>query len=111
MEAKAIARHVRISPTKVRKVTEVVKGKPVEEALNLLEFMPQHSAKVVTKVIRSAVSNADQDPGLDVDSLWVSNIFVNEGPMMKRFRPRAMGRATRILKRTSHITVTLAERE
>jgi len=111
MEAKAIAKYIRISPTKVRKVAKVVKGRPVEDALNLLEFMPQHAAKVVTKVIRSAVSNADQDVGLDVDSLMVSNIFVNEGPMLKRFRARAMGRATRILKRTSHITVTLAERE
>jgi len=111
MEAKAIAKHIRISPTKVRKVAKVVKGRPVEDALNVLEFMPQSSAKVITKVIRSAVSNADQDPGLDVDSLLVSNIFVNEGPSLKRFRPRAMGRATRILKRTSHITVTLAEKE
>jgi large subunit ribosomal protein L22 len=111
MEAKAIAKYIRISPTKVRKVAKVAKGRPVEDALNLLEFMPQHAAKVVTKVIRSAVSNADQDVGLDVDSLMVSNIFVNEGPMLKRFRARAMGRATRILKRTSHITVTLAERE
>ena len=111
MEAKAIAKYIRISPTKVRKVAKVVRGRPVEDALNLLEFMPQYSARVITKVIRSAVSNADQAPGLDVDSLLISNILVNKGPTLKRFRARAMGRATPVLKRTSHITVTLAERE
>ncbi|MBW2195020.1 MAG: 50S ribosomal protein L22 [Deltaproteobacteria bacterium] len=111
MKAKAIAKHVRISPTKVRKVAKAVKGKPVEDALNLLGFMPQRSAKILTKVVRSAVANADQEPDVDVDSLSISNISVNEGPTLKRFKPRAMGRASRILKRTSHITVVLAEEE
>jgi len=111
MKAKAIAKHIRISPTKVRKVAKAVKGKPVEDALNLLDFMPQRSAKILTKVVRSAVANADQEPDVDVDSLSISNISVNEGPTLKRFKPRAMGRASRILKRTSHITVVLAEEE
>ncbi len=109
MESKAIAKYVRISPTKVRKVAVAVSGKPVEEALNLLGFMPQRSAKILAKVIRSAVANADQKPEIDVDSLSISSIAVNQGPTLKRFRPRAMGRATKILKRTSHITVVLAE--
>ena len=105
----AKARHVRISPTKVRKVAVAVKGRPVEEALNLLGFMPQRSAKILAKVIRSAVANADQKEEIDVDSLSISTIAVNQGPSLKRFRARAMGRASRILKRTSHITVVLAE--
>ena len=109
MEVKSIARFIRISPTKVRKVAVAVKGKPVEEALNVLGFMPQRSARILAKVIRSAVANADQQPEIDVDSLSISSIAVNQGPTLKRFRPRAMGRANRILKRTSHITVVLAE--
>ena len=109
MQVKAVAKYVRISPTKVRKVARAIKGKPVEDALNLLSYMPQRSAKILVKVIRSAVANADQNPDVDVDSLSVSSIAVDQGPSLKRFRPRAMGRATRILKRTSHITIELAE--
>jgi large subunit ribosomal protein L22 len=109
MQVKAVAKYVRISPTKVRKVARAIKGKPVEDALNLLSYMPQRSAKILVKVIRSAVANADQNPDVDVDSLSISSIAVDQGPSLKRFRPRAMGRATRILKRTSHITIELAE--
>jgi large subunit ribosomal protein L22 len=109
MQVKAVAKYVRISPTKVRKVARAIKGKPVEDALNLLNYMPQRSAKILVKVIRSAVANADQNPDVDVDSLSISSIAVDQGPSLKRFRPRAMGRATRILKRTSHITIELAE--
>lgn len=109
MEVKAIARYVRISPTKVRRVARTVKGRPVEDALNALGFMPQRSSKVLGKIIRSAVANADQASDIDVDNLSIANIIVNQGPSLKRFRPRAMGRASRILKRTSHITVVLAE--
>jgi large subunit ribosomal protein L22 len=109
MEAKAVARYVRISPTKVRKVARAVKGKSVEDGLSVLGFMPQRSAKLLGKIIRSAVANADQKPDIEVDNLCIANIVVNQGPSLKRFRPRAMGRATRILKRTSHITVVLAE--
>ncbi len=110
MEAKAVAKYTRIAPTKVRKVARAVKGMLVEDALNLLACMPQRSAKILGKVIRSAVANADQKPDIDVDSLSISNIIVNQGPSLKRFRARAMGRATRILKRTSHISVVLEER-
>ncbi len=109
MRVRAIAKYVRISPTKVRKVAMPIKGKPVEDALSVLGFMPQRSAKILGKVIRSAVANADQKSDIDVDNLAIENIVVNQGPTMKRFRPRAMGRATRILKRSSHITVVLAE--
>jgi len=109
MEVKAVAKYVQISPTKVRKVAKAVKGRPVEDALAALGFMPQRSAKILGKVIRSAVANADQKPDIEVDNLSVANIVVNQGPSLKRFRPRAMGRSTRILKHTSHITVVLAE--
>ncbi|MDY6837964.1 MAG: 50S ribosomal protein L22 [Thermodesulfobacteriota bacterium] len=109
MEVRAIAKYVRISPTKVRKVARAIKGSRVEDALNALGFMPQRSADILAKVIRSAVANADQKPDLDVDTLSISSIVVDQGPSLKRFRPRAMGRATRILKRTSHITVVLVE--
>ena len=109
MDVKAVAKFVRISPTKVRKTARVVKGRRVEEALNLLGFMPQRSARILGKVIRSAVANADQKPDVEVDNLSIHNVVVNQGPTLKRFRPRAMGRANRILKRTSHITVILSE--
>ncbi|MBW1676736.1 MAG: 50S ribosomal protein L22 [Deltaproteobacteria bacterium] len=109
MEVKTVARYVRISSTKVRKVARAVKGKPVEDGLSALGFMPHRSARVLGKIIRSAVANAEQKPDIEVDNLSIANIVVNQGPSLKRFRPRAMGRATRILKRTSHITVVLAE--
>jgi large subunit ribosomal protein L22 len=109
MHIRAIAKYTRISSTKVRKVAMAVKGRPVEDALSILGFMPQRSAKILGKVIRSAVANADQKPDIDVDNLSIASIVINQGPTLKRFRPRAMGRATKILKRTSHITVVLAE--
>ena len=110
MDVKATAKFIRIAPTKVRKILETVKGRPVEDALNNLKFMPQKAASKLDKVIRSAVANADQNPDFDVDSLFVRNILVDQGTSLKRFRPRAQGRAYRILKRTSHITVILSER-
>ncbi|HID29129.1 MAG TPA: 50S ribosomal protein L22 [Desulfobacterales bacterium] len=109
MEVRAVGKFVRISPAKVRKVARSVKHKPVGDALSVLGFMPQRSAGVLGKIIRSAVANANQKPDIEVDNLTIANIVVNQGPSLKRFRPRAMGRATRILKRTSHITVVLAE--
>ncbi|MEJ2638687.1 MAG: 50S ribosomal protein L22 [Desulfosarcinaceae bacterium] len=109
MEAKAITKYVRISPFKVRKLTGVVKDKPVETALNSLKFMPQKAAAIVSKTIRSAVANAEQNMNLDVDDLIVRNLIVDQGPSLKRFKARARGRGSRILKRTSHITVILAE--
>lgn len=109
MEAKAIARYIRISPQKARLVADVVRGQDVGKALNTLRFMPKKGARILRKVIESAVANAAQNQAIDVDTLFVKTIYVDGGPMLKRMRPRAMGRANRILKRTSHITVVLDE--
>jgi len=109
MEVRAVAKYMRISPTKVRKVIGAVKGKPVAQALNALKFMPQKSAFLLAKTIRSAVANADHNTSIDIDHLIVYNITADVGPTLKRFKARARGRGTRILKRTSHITVILAE--
>jgi large subunit ribosomal protein L22 len=109
IEVKAVSRFVRISPQKVRALTDAVKGKPVETALDALKFMPQRAAGVVEKAMRSAVANADSQYNLDVDNLVVRNVIADQGPMLKRFRARARGRGTRILKRTAHVTVILAE--
>ena len=92
MEVKATAKYMRISAQKVRKIVGSVKGKPVEAGLNALKFMPQKSAGMVEKILRSAVANADQNEEMDVDSLVIKNIIVNEGPTLKRFRARARGR-------------------
>jgi large subunit ribosomal protein L22 len=109
MEVKAVLKYVRISPRKVRMLTDAIKGKPVETAMNMLKFMPQKAAGIVEKVIRSAAANAEANNSMDVDNLVVRNLMVDQGPTLKRFRARARGRGTRILKRTSHITVVLAE--
>ena len=109
MEAKALARFIRISPQKARLVADLVRGKDVESALNTLRFMPKKGARISRKVIESALANAGQNDSIDVDTLYIKSIYVDGGPMLKRIRPRAMGRATRILKRTSHITVVLDE--
>jgi large subunit ribosomal protein L22 len=109
MEVKASAKYMRISPRKVHKLVGAVKGKPVETALNTLKFMPHKAASILEKVIRSAVANADQNSDVDVDLLVVRNVVADQGPTLKRWRARARGRATRILKRTSHITVILDE--
>ncbi len=109
MEVKAVAKYIRISPQKVRMLVDSIKGKSVEIGLDKVTFMPQKSAKMLEKVIRSAVANADQNHNIDIDSLVIRNIVVDQGPMLKRFHARARGRGTRILKRTSHITVTLAK--
>ncbi len=108
-EVKAVLKYARISPQKIRKLIDAIKGKPVEEGLDTLKFMPQKAAGIIEKIVRSAVANADQNPDIDVDSLVISNIITDQGPMLKRFRARARGRGTRILKRTSHITVILAK--
>lgn len=109
MEAKAIAKYVRISATKARLVVRPVSGKKVNDALSILRFVPKKSARLVSKVIYSALANASQNPKIDVDMLYIKRIYVDEGPRLKRWRPRSMGRANRILKRTSHITVVLDE--
>ncbi|MFI3272538.1 MAG: 50S ribosomal protein L22 [Pseudomonadota bacterium] len=109
MESKATAKFVRVSPRKTRLVAANIVGLPVEDAMNLLRFTPNKPAGVLYDVLRSALANAQQLPGVDVDAMAVKQVVVNEGPSWKRFLPRAQGRATRIKKRTSHITVILAE--
>jgi large subunit ribosomal protein L22 len=109
METVARAKYIRISPQKVRLVADLIRGKKVEDALNLLMFTPKSSAPVIAKVLKSAIANAGQRQGVDVDTLLVKSITVDEGPTMKRFRARAMGRGTRILKRMSHITIIVEE--
>jgi large subunit ribosomal protein L22 len=109
MEVKAVARYVRISPLKVRMLADAIKGQPVDKAMDMLRFMPQKAAGIIEKVLRSAVANADQQPDVDIDTLVVGNLVVDSGPTFKRFRARARGRGTRILKRTSHVTVILTE--
>jgi len=110
MEVRAILRHVRISPLKVRLVGEVVKGKAVEDGLKILKFIPKKSAQILLKLIKSAVANADQNHHLDVDTLVIKNVLADQGPSLKRFRARARGRGTRILKHSSHVTVVLQEK-
>ncbi len=109
METRAVAKYIRISPQKARLVADVVRGMDVDSAITTLKFMPKKGARILRKVIESAVANAVQTEKVDVDTLYVKSIQINGGPMLKRFRPRAMGRATRILKRTSHITVVVDE--
>ena len=109
MEAKAVARFIRISPQKARLVADLVRGKDVETAINTLRFMPKKGARIIRKLVESALANAGQNTAIDVDTLYVKTIFVDGGPSLKRIRPRAQGRATRILKRSSHITVVLDE--
>ncbi|WP_291318712.1 50S ribosomal protein L22 [Desulfonatronospira sp.] len=109
METRAIARFIRISPQKARLVGENVRGLPVEDAVNILKYTPKKAARVLKKVLDSALANAEQNYSLDLDSLYVKQVRVDEGPTLKRIQPRAMGRANRILKRTSHITVIVEE--
>ncbi|ABI55817.1 50S ribosomal protein L22 [Alkalilimnicola ehrlichii MLHE-1] len=111
METSAKLKFSRLSPQKARLVADQVRGLPVEKALEILEFSPKKAAAIVRKVLDSAVANAEHNDGADIDALRVARIFVDEGPMLKRIRPRAKGRANRILKRTSHITVTVAEQQ
>jgi len=108
-EVKAVLKFTRISPQKVRKLVGAIKGKPAETAIDTLKFMPQKGAAIVEKVLRSAVANAEQNHNLDVDTLVVKNVTADQGPTLKRFRARARGRGTRILKRTAHITVVLSD--
>ena len=111
MEVAARLKGARISAQKARLVADQVRGMPVEEALNLLEFSNKKAAQIVKKILDSAIANAENNEGADVDELKVSSIFVDEGMTMKRLRPRAKGRADRILKRSCHITVKVADGE
>jgi large subunit ribosomal protein L22 len=108
METKAQAKYIRISPQKVQVIVPTIKGRKVEEAIAILQFMPRKGARILQKILHSAVANAEQNK-VDIDTLVVKTVLVDGGPTLKRFMPRAMGRATPILKRTSHITVYLAE--
>ena len=105
----AQANRQRISPTKVRPLADLVRGRPVEEALSTLQFSPQAGAKILLQLLESAIANAEHNFGADVDELIVSEVCVNEGVRLKRIRPRARGRANRILKRGSHISMVLTE--
>jgi large subunit ribosomal protein L22 len=109
MQATAILRNARISPQKVRLVADQVRGMPVENAEQLLAFSPKKAAHLVKKVLLSAVANAEHNDGADIDELRIATIMIDEGPTLKRGRARAKGRGTRILKRCSHITVTVAD--
>lgn len=116
MEAKAKARFVRVTPQKARRVVDLIRGKQAGEAVAVLKFAPQAAAEPVLKTVQSAIANAVEgakrnSQRLDEQDLYIAEVFVDEGPTLKRFRPRAQGRASQILKRTSHITVVVAERE
>ena len=111
MEVRAIAKDTGISPRKVRPLVDMVRGKNVDEALNLLRFTPSPTAQVVAKVVKSAASNAENNFQMSLPELKIIRTYVNEARTMKRFRPRARGRASPILKRSSHITVVVSEQE
>ncbi|OSM02454.1 50S ribosomal protein L22 [Magnetofaba australis] len=110
-EARAITKNQRVSPYKARLVIDQIRGQDVESALQILEFSKKRIARVVKETLKSAIANAENNLGLDVDTLIVSQAFVDQGPVLKRFKPRARGRASRILKRTSHITVAVSTQE
>lgn len=111
MEARAVARYIWIAPRKVRQVVDLVRGKKVTEALAILRFLPKRAAVPVAKVIRSAAANAEHNYEMNPDELYIKRIYVDEGPTMKRYQPRARGRADLRRKRTSHITVVVEERK
>src|SRR5699024_732470 len=109
MQSKAVARTVRIAPRKVRLILDLVRGKEVGEAISILKLTNKRSSPVVEKLVKSAVANAEHNYDMDIDNLYISEIYADEGPTLKRFRPRAQGRASKINKRTSHITVVVEE--
>jgi large subunit ribosomal protein L22 len=111
MEARAQARYARVTPRKARRVVDLIRGMPAAEAQAVLRFAPQAASEPVGKVLASAIANAEHNFRLDTDTLFVSQAYVDEGPTLKRFRPRAQGRAYRINKRTSHITVIVESRD
>lgn len=111
MEARAIAKYIRISPLKVNYIAKEIRGKNVDEALAILKFTPKKGAKELEKVLKSAIANAENNFDLDRDNLYVKEAYANDGPTMKRWRPRSQGRAYPILKRSSHIGVVVEERE
>jgi large subunit ribosomal protein L22 len=110
-QTRAVAKYIRIAPRKVRLVVDLIRGKRIGEALAILKFTPRGASPVVEKVLRSAIANAENNHNMDKDNLYVKEIFVGAGPTLKRFHPRAQGRAYSIMKRTSHITVVVAEKK
>ncbi|AJD31709.1 MULTISPECIES: 50S ribosomal protein L22 [Clostridium] len=110
MEAKAIVRYVRMSPSKIGVVLDLVRGKDVNEAFAILKYTPKDAAEVIYKALKSAVANAENNLNLDVNSLYISEAYVGQGPTLKRYQPHAQGRAFRIRKRTSHLTLVVKER-
>ena len=110
MEAKAVAKNIRIAPRKVRVVIDLIRGKNVGEAFAILKYTPKVGTEVVEKVLKSAVANAENNLDLYVDNLYVSAVYVDQGPTMKRIHPRSRGQAFKILKRSSHVTVVVQER-
>lgn len=111
MATKATLKYARLSPQKMRLVADQIRGLPVDRALNILTFSNKKGAEIVKKVLESAIANAEHNDGADIDELKVSSIYVDVGPTLKRLRPRARGRADRLIKRMSHLTVTVAETE
>lgn len=109
MQAKAVARTVRIAPRKVRLVIDLIRGKKIGEALAILEFTPKAASPIVIKLLKSAIANAEHNYDMDINELVVSEAYANEGPTLKRFRPRAKGAASAINKRTSHITIVVSD--
>ena len=109
MEVRARLRFVRVAPRKARLVADLIRGKGSEEALNILTFTKKAAAKILVKLLKSAIANATQKKTVDIDRLYIKKIAVDQGPTMKRFQPRALGRATTIRKRTNHITIVLDE--
>lgn len=109
MNTQAVLKFTRLSPQKARLVVDLVRGKPVAEAVNILKFSPQKSARIILKVLESAIANAENNFGADVDELKVNEIFVDKGPVLKRIMPRAKGRADRVIKPTSHITIRVSD--
>jgi large subunit ribosomal protein L22 len=111
VEAKAIVKYVRISPRKVRQVVDLIRGKKVNEALAILRYTPKRASEVVTKVVKSAAANAENNLQMEKDELFVTSCFVDQGPTLKRFQPRAQGRADIMRKRTSHITIMVGDKK
>ena len=111
MEARAVWRYARISPRKARLVADAIRGKDINSAVNIVKFANKKAAGMLAKVLKSAITNAEAREDMNVENMFVKEVYVDNGPMLKRFRPRAMGRANRILKRTSHITIVVGGNE
>ncbi|AEF93121.1 ribosomal protein L22 [Desulfotomaculum nigrificans CO-1-SRB] len=111
MEARAIAKFIRVSPRKARMVVDLIRGKKLDEALAILRYTPNKATEAVTKVVKSAAANAEHNYDMDKDELYISKIYVDQGPSLKRIMPRAMGRADIIKRRTSHITVVVSDKK